>query len=250
MPLRSFAFVTLALAALSLGGCATPRSTFGDVAVYSPAVRGYVVDPEPDRETSSEAVLPRVLVDPVTHDKLRCRDDVDRLKLVLGRAKASQVKMANAENWMIAWPLTYVFGVPAQPLLFGFSLTAVPYYVVGPRPPRGLYHDGLDAFRVADYRRASALFEEALLEREPDDLLQYEPRGDLGQRSRTLYYLGLAHEQLRENDRGVLALTRFTRHALRRDAEAYEVAEQRLARLGSPVPACASEDPVIMEWPK
>ena len=65
-----------------------------------------------------------------------------------------------------------------------------------------------------------------------------------------LYTLGLAYEQQQRADRAAAAFRRFVGCALLRDAATYADAESRLARLGSPVRACDSSEPILVTWPE
>jgi hypothetical protein len=71
---------------------------------------------------------------------------------------------------------------------------------------------------------------------------------DRALRSYALYYLGLSYEHLREDGLAREALTTFVRRTVMANAAAFQVAEERLLRLGAPIPRCQSTAPVPMVW--
>ena len=256
----------LLLACLANVGCPSPRAVYGNTAFYSPDHRGYVVSVDVDGNIgprdSRDARGPWIaLRDPITLDKVRCREDVASVLAANSDGLAALNRDRNAnEASLYSDPAIVSAGYTVAGL--GYALvdfTAAPYWAESPRSPPGVMNDGLLAFRSGDYPRASHLLEAALLRNYwyGDDLfdnLRYavaaRPPRSMGETTHALYYLGLAYEQERQNERAVRALRAFVNHSLVSDAAAYEVAEARLARLGHPMPPCVSSLPVAITWPE
>lgn len=215
--------------------------------MFSSARRGYVfVHASRGSESKPEALS--VALDPITTEKLRCREDLERHLPALMNSRRKTVQAAHAEYWLLLWPFSYVLGWPAAIGDAIFRATALPYALAAPQGPQASYEEGLESFRAGRYAAAASQFERALAEYDHRLYPGPDAREAFATSTRVLFYLGLAYEQLRETDRSVLALTRFLTHATSEDEEAYRVAEERLAIKGRGLPPCTSQASISIPW--
>jgi tetratricopeptide (TPR) repeat protein len=228
---------------LALAGCATPLSTYGDQARYAPAYRGYVVAPPngSDDPDVDDAVL--LLRDPLTGDKLRCREQVVGWREVQEDLAADLV---HDENTAIAVGTTtgLVFApfVAVQPLggaavVEALWLSELVYDDLSSDDAFELLAGARGLYERKRYRQASTLIERALLK---------DPT--VGVVDMAYYYLGLSYAELGREDRARCALSLFVDRAGVRDVDAYRLAEATLAALGAEPPACESTGPVALHW--
>ena len=202
-----------------------------------------------------------VLRDPVTFEKLPCREDVDAALAANASALAAfnQDDHANFTSYFAALPLQTAGYTLAINGLEVVDATALPYWIESPPFAITLMNDGVKAFEATEYRRASDLLEAALLRDQRDgccgladhliDAIRFGPRQSMASASHALYYLGLSYEKEGKADRAALALDRFVHYAMVRDEVAYELAETHLRKLGSPARECRSTAPVAVTWP-
>jgi hypothetical protein len=228
---------TFALAAFVSGCSAHASGALGDRAVYVAAYDAYVVSKEPANPEKSFVFVN----DALTGKKLRCREDVEAR---LGPNASAAEDWVNDEYWgatsLIAMAPVSVPGATLSffgEVLIGGSM--VPHAIGAPRKPERLLKDAYGLFGSGRYAQAAPLFEVAMLR-----------DNELRRRSHAAYYLGLAYEQLYENERATDAFRFFVENGTVRDEGAYLTARQRLERLGHPLRACRSREPVAIAWPK
>ncbi len=223
---------------LLLTGCSAHASgAFGDRATYVAAYDAYVVSKQPTNPEKDFVFL----TDALTGRKLRCGEDVEAR---LGANASAIEDYVNDDHWgatslLVMMPIT----MPGATLSFlGEVLIGnakIPYAIGGPKRPQRLLSDGLSRFGRGRYAEAIPLIEVAMLR-----------DTDLRRSSHAAYYLGLAYEQLYENERAADALKVFVEHGSVRDEGAYATAGERLHRLGHPLPTCRSREPVAIRWPE
>lgn len=237
-------FIGTLVALGPLGCLGSGEAQYGDVAQYSPVYRAYVVTKEDSRNAGNAggtAVAPSgnvlVLRDPITLDKLRCRESLPPWMDAQGRGADVNVRLqGSVRNTGIAMsPFVVVGAVVGGALLaVGFA----PYFLAHPPSGDNWYDRGTAFFREGKYEDARSAFETSLS----------ADAGERTLRSYALYYLGLSYEQLRQDDRAREALTTFVRRTAVANAAEFQAAEERLARLGAPIPSCESTARVPMKW--
>jgi tetratricopeptide (TPR) repeat protein len=224
-------------------GCATAPETFGTRARFSPAFAGYVMAPESgsDDPQLGDSVL--LLRDPLTGDKLRCREDVVEWREVHEDLATDSV---HDENVAVAVGVStgLVFGplVATEPL--GALLMAEAMLTAGV-----LYDDfssdngfellagGIVLYQRKRYVQAAMLIERALTK-----------DASVGILDKAYLYLGLSYVELGRNERAKIALTMFVDRAAVRDVDAYREAEAVLKKLGVERRTCGSSGPVQLYW--
>jgi tetratricopeptide (TPR) repeat protein len=240
----------LAVLALWLGGCAS-ATDYGDQVRYAPAFRSYVLaiyDGSDDPLASAH-----VLVNPVSGEKLRCKEDVHRW---LGVHQDAARDAAHDANVGTAAGVMYGAAAPA--------LAAAPSVAVMASTPAGaLLVGGLLAIEVGlliemiglsdggqvHFEEARLLFEQR---RWAEAAARYElailKDGSLVGSSLALYELGVAYAQMGRADDAAEALHAFVTRALVRDVKAYRNAERWLAWLDAPMDRCESQAPIDVRW--
>ena len=124
------------------------------------------------------------------------------------------------------------------PFLVPYGATRIPYWAAKSRSSDALFDDAMTEFRHGQYADAAAALEKALIKGDLDAThWQY-----------VFYYLGLSYEQLGKTELGAAALQRFIEKSNAFGRDRYEVAEQRLVRLGGRMPPCRSQEPFKMNW--
>ena len=159
----------LVACALFETGCA--NVAYRNKAFYSADIRGYVVPA--DAEARAHPVAPvghlqgawLVLRDPVTLDKLRCREEVE--SVVAANATALRARDQEIDARLTNWELDFPFAAAGYAAaLVGYSLvdfSALPYWTGRSPSSVRLLDAGDNAFRMGDWARASDLIETALL---------------------------------------------------------------------------------------
>lgn len=231
--MRSFILVSCTL---SLLGCApTARERLGDVARYAPAYAGYVAGPGED---------PVILRDPVSFEKIRCREDLERFAPTLVEALEREVRDRHVRVAADAGlaPFTAV-GYAGTLLGIGLLFPALAIITAGGHTERGLYAAARDAFLASRHHEARDLFLAAILGRQGVEALP-RPWKEL-----SLYYLGLSDEALHRDGEAAAALRRFVTTAEVKDEARYGDAERRLGRLDpGAIPACQSRADLTLPW--
>ncbi len=243
MVFRSPSPAVLVLFALVACGCDTPAARFGQEARYSPAFGGYVLgtghgsdDPPP-----GDATL--VMRDPLTGDKLRCRDEVlawrelyedlgvDRLRDEQAAATAGTMAAVLFAPLVVAQPLGALGATEA--LWSG----AVLYDDLRSDDARTLLRKGRTLYERTRYDAAATYLEHALAK---DPVV--------GVLDEAYFYLGMAYAKQGKRERARLALELFADRAGVRDVDAYRAAEATLGSLGARATPCASTEPVPLHW--
>jgi tetratricopeptide (TPR) repeat protein len=238
-----FPFPIFCLLAWMNTACASAPAEFGTHARFSPAFQGYVMsadkgsdDPGPD-----ERVL--VLRDPLTGNKLRCREEV-----VEWRELHEDLAVDNVHDRNVAVAVAVTTGVVFSPLLavqpVGGLVLAEALLVGGQ-----LYSDlssadatrllasGISLYNRKRYPKAAQVIELALAKDQAVGVLD-----------KAYYYLGLSYDQQGNKARARVALSLFMDRAAVRDVSAYRSAESTLKTLEVERAACASSEPVELHW--
>ncbi len=221
---------------LSLPACApTAHERLGDVARYAPAYAGYVVG---DAD-------PVVLRHPVTHEKIRCREDLAPLAATLTAALEDGVSDEHVRRATEVGlgPFT-VAGRGTTALAMGLLFPEVAILSASLSPDRrALYTQARESFLAGRLDVARDRFQAVLLAR---DGLTPLPQSWM---DRSVYYLGLCDEALRRPGEAGEALHQFLTTAGAPDEERYRDAERRLAHLDpGAIPACLSRADFPISW--
>ena len=231
----------LAVTGLLLSACApTAAERFGDVARYAPGRAGYVMG------DGDAAVLLR---DPVTGEKIRCREEVERLAPALAGVLEDEARdrHARAVAPVAAGPFT-VAGRAALMLADGllYPASQVDELVASPQP-RQVYTRARAAFLAGRFAEARELFLLLLVEKGHGDAQIDDLPPAFVEHS--LYYVAVCDEALHRDDEARAALHRFLTMSSTEDEVRYRDAEARLGRLGgAPVSRCASRAALTFAW--
>jgi hypothetical protein len=242
--LRSYATLApLCLTALFATGCATAPAVYGTRARFSPAFQGYVmaVDNGSDDPGVRDSVL--VLRDPLSGNKLRCREDVlawrelhEDLALDLVRDRNAAITAAVATNTLFA-PLLAVHPVGGMLMAEAMMTEAQLYKHLRSPNATELLARGIVLFRRQRYPQAVETIERALAKDAAVGILD-----------KALFYLGLAQLENGNPERARLALSMFMDRAAVRDVDAYRAADAALDQLDMTRTPCASTEPVELHW--
>jgi hypothetical protein len=224
---------------LLLAACApTAHERFGDVARYAPGYAAYVMGGGGD---------PVILRDPVTGEKIRCREDLERVAPALAGALADEARdrRARAVAPMALGPLT---AAGRAALMIGEGLwypaTEIDELVASPQP-RQVYTAARAAFLSGRFGEARERFLVLVVDRGRGDAgVDDLPRALVEQ---SLYYLALCDEQLHLEDEARAAFHRFLSTSSVEDEARYRDAEARLARLGVET-RCGSRADLAFAW--
>lgn len=233
----------LLAALLAMPACATAPETFGTRARYSPAFHGYVMATEDGSDDPAPGQTTLLLRDPLTGEKLRCREEVVDWRELHEDLASDLVEdenaavAAGATTGALFAPLLVVEPVGALVLAEAMITGGALFDDLASDDATELLAAGIVLFRRHRYRQASALIERALAK-----------DASVGVEDKAYLYLGLAYAHERKHDRAVLALDMFIARAGVRDVEAYREAERALAKLGAPVEGCSSTEPVELSW--
>lgn len=232
------------LVALSSGfGCATAPETFGTRARFSPAFAGYVMAPEngSDDPQLGDAVL--LLRDPLTGDKLRCREDVVDWRevhedLATDSVHDENVAMAvGVSTGLVFGPLVAAEPVGALLMAEAMLTAGVLYDGFSSDDAYELLAGGIVLYQRKRYVQAAMLIERALTK-----------DGSVGILDKAYLYLGLSYVELGRHERAKVALRMFVDKAAVRDVDAYREAAAVLEKLGVEPRSCESSDPVQLYW--
>jgi tetratricopeptide (TPR) repeat protein len=235
--------VRLALALAFTTGCATAPETFGTRARFSPAYNGYVMAPDngsDDPETGQTALLLR---DPLTGQKLRCREDVvawrelhEDLAADLTHDENVAVAVGVTTGAVFA-PLVVVEPVGAVVLAEAMLTADLLYADLSSDDATELLAAGIVLYKRHRFRQAATVIERALAK-----------DGSVGVVDKAYLYLGLSYVELHNATRARLALSMFLDRAGVRDVDAYREADRALESLGVEVEDCESTEPVDLHW--
>ncbi|MBL8742634.1 MAG: tetratricopeptide repeat protein [Myxococcales bacterium] len=224
-------------------GCATAPEVYGTHARYSPAYQGYVMakDGTSDDPEEGEAVL--LLRDPVTGDKLQCREDVLEWRelhedLAVDRTHDENVALGvGIATGVVFAPLLAVQPVGALALAESVQTAGMLYEDLSSDDPTELLAAGIALYKRKRFAQASVVLERAL------------GKGPwLGMTDKAYLYLGLSYREQKKFDRARLALELFIDRSAVRDVTAYREAEKNLSELGVASVPCESTEPVELYW--
>jgi hypothetical protein len=188
-------------------------------------------------------VDPVILRHPVTHEKIRCREDLVPVAGALADGLADDVRDRDARRTADAalWPFSLV-GRGATAL--GMALLFPPAGIVEPTlspDARALYAEARDAYLAGRFEAARDLFLATALAR--DGL----PPLPATWKACSVYYLALCDEALHRPDEAAEALRRFLTVTATPDEARYLDAERRLAQIApGALPTCASREPLTL----
>jgi hypothetical protein len=241
---RSLATRTaLLLAALLMTGCATAPAVYGTRARFSPAFQGYVmaVDNGSDDPSASDRVL--LLRDPLSGNKLRCRNDVVAWRELHEDLAVDHVRDHNAET-AASIATSTLFGplLAVQPmggLIMAEALVtqAMLYNDLRSANATELLARGIVLYKRQRYPQAAKTIERALAKDAAVGILD-----------KAFFYLGLSYKEDNNPARARLALSMFMDRAAVRDVDAYRAAEAALLTLDVARAPCASTEPVELHW--
>jgi hypothetical protein len=235
--------------ALFVTGCAaaTPESKYGHTAAYSPVYRAYVLTKADLSKGAAGSASPGpggpevlLLRDPLTDDKIRCREQLVGWLDAQARATDTEVRSNYDMNrsLVIMGPFTLATAAVLMPVVVLGGLSLTPHLIADYPSEHTYYEQGARAFAAGRYGEARQALETSI---SLDALFR-------GRKAYALYYLGLAYEQEHQEELARRAFVAFVRRAMVADATAYSEAEARLARLGAEVPGCESTAPVTLSW--
>jgi hypothetical protein len=231
--------LSIGLACSVLAGCIpTAHERFGDLAHYAPSYGAYVVGADDD-------VL--ILRDPVTSEKIRCKDDLERAAPALAAALDDAARDRHARD-VAPLALAPITGTGYAAALLGIGLWSPAEAFaegVAPPQPHRVYEAGRAAYLAGRFAEAREHFLVLAIVRPKGGIeigalpaIYYE---------HALYYLALSDEELHQDAEAKAALSRFLTTSNAKNEARYRDAEERLARLSGPsVPRCASRADVVL----
>ena len=225
---------------LLLPACApSAHERFGDVARYAPRYAGYIAG-----DVDGDPVLLR---DPLTSEKIRCREDLERVAPALADTldDLAHDRHARTVSWATLGPFAFVGGA-ARMVATALWYPAFQFDEAFASPqPRRLYERAREAFLAKRFAEARDLFLSLVVnEGHGDAQIDDLPRAFV---EHSLYYLAVCDEALHQDEEAREALRRFLSMATAENEDRYRDAEARLARLG-PVAGCASRADFTFTW--
>lgn len=239
---RSLVFgISLCLSATL--GCASAPAVYGERARFSPAFRGYVMAANGGSDDPAEDETVLLLRDPVTGNKLRCREDVLEWRELHEDLALDQMHDHRAA---IAAGVTasVVFGpiVALQPLgglgfMEAMSAADSLYGLLRTKSAPELVAAAVRLHERKRFPQSSLFIEHALAK-----------DSSVGVLSKAYYYLGLSYAEQGKDERAEIALAAYVDRAAVRDVDSYREAEAALRSLGAAPRECASTGPVDLHW--
>lgn len=224
-------------------GCASAPAVYGDRARFSPAFQGYVMAANDGSDDPGKDDTVLLLRDPVTGNKLRCREDVLEWREIYEDVAVDQLHdgraaiAAGVTGGAIFGPLLAFQPVGGLVVLEALSVTQAFYDLLRSDDPEKLYATATLLYDRKRYPQASLLIERALAR-----------DSSVGTTHKAYYYLGLSYAEQGKRARARIALSAFMDRAAVRDADGYRRAEATLRSLGVVRKPCASIDPVELYW--
>ncbi len=244
MQMRSNGYLRLLLAlALAATGCATAPEVYGKQARYSPAFQGYVMAEEGGSDDPDEGDTVLLLRDPLTGDKLHCREDVLQWRELHEDLAVDQVHDENVATGVgittgvVFAPLLAVQPVGGLVLAEAMVTADMLYADFASANASELLATGISLFKRKRFAQASVVIERALAK---DPMVGVGDKGYL--------YLGLAYREQKKFNRARLALELFIDRSSVRDVNAYRDATKNLRELGVASAGCESLEPVELYW--
>jgi hypothetical protein len=194
-----------------------------------------------DDPSAGQTVL--LLRNPITGEKLQCRDEVVEWRelhedLAEGRVADDYAAVgALIATTALFVPLIALHPIGALTLIEAETTADAIYSDLRSASGPELLEAGITLFKRQRYARAIPILELALGKDE-----------SLGIWDEGLLYLGLAYHETGNEARARTALSSFVAKSGVRDVEAYRKAENVLAELGEKGVPCESADPVELHW--
>jgi len=235
--------VVCLLTLFALSGCAAAPSTYGNRARYSPAFQGYVMAKNDGSDDPGKNATVLLLRDPVTGNKLRCREDVEQWREVYEDVATDHAHDANASviagvtGGILFGPIVFAEPVGSLALASALMATGGLYDSLRSDSGRELLIKAIALYRRKRFAQASALIERALAK-----------DGAVGTLDEAFLYLGLSYAEQGKDARARIALAMFLDRAGVRDVDAYRDAEARLKKLGVTRTPCHSTEAVDLYW--
>jgi tetratricopeptide (TPR) repeat protein len=224
----------------SLSAACTPTARWGNEAFYSAAHRSYVIAAERQGEHPEVGADAIVLFDPVSGDKLVCREDVLEVLAAHATAASDVVELDNAAlaSGLLTEPVSGLAGAAILAGLLVFELTMLPAYAAT--------DDAQDHLEAGEEAVDEGRYEEA--KKELMVALAADPA--LARTSLALYHLGRAADRSGDLDLARRAYVAFLRRAVVPAEEEFERAESWLDHEGALEDSdCASRSPIEVVWP-
>lgn len=240
---RSTFSLVVATLSLSLAACASAPDTFGTRARFSPAFQGYVM--APDNGSDDPAVDDPVLLlrDPMTGDKIRCKDQVAAFRELHEDLAADAVHDDNVAMGVgittgaVFAPMVVMAPVGALVLTEAMLTSGTLYDAFDSDTGPELFGMGIELFRRERFLQAASAIEHALA-KDPS----------LGTNDKAFLYLGLSYAKVGKKERAARALAMYIDRAGVRDIDSYRTAAEKLVELGVEREKCASIGPVNLRW--
>jgi tetratricopeptide (TPR) repeat protein len=233
----------VALSIVMITGCASAPGVYGNRARYSPAFEGYVMSEDNGSDDPGRHDKVLLLRDPVSGNKLRCREEVVQWRELYEDVAVDEVRDGNASvaagvtAGAVFGPLLVLEPVGGLVLAEAMSTTQSLYDLLRSDNAPELLATGLVLYNRKRFPQASVLIERALAK-----------DGAVGTVDKAYYYLGLSYAEQHKQERARLALAAFVDRAGVRDVDAYRTAEATLKTLGVSRIPCASKEPVELYW--
>ena len=231
------------LVALAATGCTTAPGVFGARARFSPAFHGYVMARENGSDDPGARDKILVLRDPLTGNKLRCREEVVAWRELHEDVAADRVRddhaavAAGVTAGILGGPFMVVQPLGALAMAETLLTTGMLYESLRSENATRLLARGIVLYRRKRYPQAAQVIERALAK-----------DGAVGVLDKAYLYLGLSYQEQGNDDRARLALSLFLDRAAVRDVDAYRRAEAGLRALDAAPAACGSTEPVDLHW--
>jgi tetratricopeptide (TPR) repeat protein len=230
------------IALLATSACASAPEVYGSHARFSPAFQGYVMAKDGGSDDPGEGDTVLLLRDPVTGDKLQCREDVLEWRELHEDLAVDQNHDDNVATGVgIATGLVFGPLIAMQPVgalvLAESMLTAdMLYGDLSSDNAAELLAAGIQLYKRKRFAQASVVIERAL------------GKGPVGVYDKAYLYLGLSYREQKKVDRARLAFELFIERSSVRDVQAYRDAEKNLRELGVASVPCESIEPVELYW--
>ncbi|NUP14393.1 MAG: tetratricopeptide repeat protein [Polyangiaceae bacterium] len=224
-------------------GCASAPEVFGDKARFSPAFDAYVMAQPNGSDDPGVDDTVLLLRDPLTGNKLRCREDVLAWRELHEDIGAEAVHDDNVAlgvgvaTGAVFGPLLAMEPVGALLLAEALMTSEDLNDLLASADGTELLAAGITLYQRRRFSQASAVIERALA-KDPS----------VGIVDKAYFYLGLSYREMGKKKRARLALTLFMDRAGVRDIDAYREAENALAEMGVQRSDCKSTEPVELYW--
>lgn len=233
----------LLLCLSSAFGCASAPAVYGERARFSPAFQGYVMAANDGSDDPGKDDTVLLLRDPVTGNKLRCREDVLDWREIYEDTAVDQLRdhrasiAAGVTAGALFGPMLAVQPVGGLVVLEALSASGDLYELFRTDSAEKLLAAGIHLYDRKRYPQASLWIERALAK-----------DGSVGTTQKAYYYLGLAYAEQGKHARARTALAAFLDRAAVRDVDGYRKAESTLKTLGVHRKPCGSTEPVELYW--